>query len=236
MNENYSQEIERRGYSAVETATNTMIRKAYFWMCAALAITGLTAYYTAITPAVLNWVFAGKWTIIGLIVAEFALVIGLTAAFHKMSAMMATLMFCLYSVINGLTLSSIFLVYSINSISTAFFTSAATFGVMAIYGSVTKKDLTRLGSLCFMAVIGLVIAMLVNIFLQNSVLDMIISGVGVLVFVGLTAWDAQKIKAMLYNAEENEATTKLAVYGALSLYLDFINLFLYILRIFGSRK
>ena len=145
-------------------------------------------------------------------------------------------MFALYSVLNGVTLSSIFLVYEIGSIATTFFVTAGTFGAMAIYGSVTKKDLTKVGNLCMMAVIGLIIATVVNLLIRSTMADMIISGVGVLVFVGLTAYDAQKIKNMLYGAEESEMTNKIAVLGALSLYLDFINLFLYLLRFFGRRK
>jgi FtsH-binding integral membrane protein len=145
-------------------------------------------------------------------------------------------MFALYSVLNGVTLSSIFLVYEIGSIATTFFVAAGTFGAMAIYGSVTKKDLTKVGNLCMMAVIGLIIATVVNLLIRSTMADMIISGVGVLVFVGLTAYDAQKIKNMLYGAEESEMTNKIAVLGALSLYLDFINLFLYLLRFFGRRK
>ena len=237
MNSNYYNTPYQNIYGSVsETVTNKMVRNVYLWMTAALAITGLVAYYVAGSQAILSALFSNGWTIFVLFFAEIGLVIGLSAAINKISALTATLMFALYSVLNGVTLSSIFLVYEIGSIATTFFVAAGTFGAMAIYGSVTKKDLTKVGNLCMMAVIGLIIATVVNIIIRSTMADMIISGVGVLVFVGLTAYDAQKIKNMLYGAEESEMTNKIAVLGALSLYLDFINLFLYLLRFFGRRK
>lgn len=216
--------------------TNTMLRKVYWWMFGALAITGLTAFYVATNTAIYNFVFGNSWTFIALIIAEFALVIGLSAAINKMSVLIATIMFLLYSVVNGMTLASIFVVYELGSIAMTFFITAGTFGIMAIVGSVTKKELTKIGNLCLMAVIGLIIAMLVNIFIKSTVLELVVSCIGVLVFVGLTAYDAQKIKAMLYGADENDTTSKIAVLGALSLYLDFINIFLYLLKLFGRRN
>ena len=138
--------------------------------------------------------------------------------------------------VNGATLASIFVVYELGTIASAFFTTAATFGVMALFGAVTKRDLTKVGNICIMAVIGLIIAMLVNIFLKSSMFDLIISAVGVLVFTGLTAYDSQKIKELLYGQPENDTTIKISIIGALTLYLDFINLFLYILRFFGRRN
>ena len=223
-----------RGVS--EAIANKMVRNVYLWMTAALALTGLVAFYVAGSEAILTAIFSNGWSLILLFLAEIGLVVGLTAAINKISAATATLMFALYSIINGVTLSSIFLVYEIASIASTFFITGATFGVMAIYGSVTKQDLTKIGNLCIMAVIGLVIATIVNLFIGSSMIELIVSGVGVLVFVGLTAYDSQKIKNMLYGAEENEMTNKVAVLGALSIYLDFINLFLYLLRLFGRRK
>lgn len=237
MNSNYYNTPYQNIYGSVsETVTNKMVRNVYLWMTAALAITGLVAYYVAGSQAILSALFSNGWTILVLFLAEIGLVIGLSAAINKISALTATFMFALYSIINGVTLSSVFLVYEIGSIATTFFVAAGTFGAMAIYGSVTKKDLTKVGNLCMMAVIGLIIATVVNLLIRSTMADMIISGVGVLVFVGLTAYDAQKIKNMLYGAEESEMTNKIAVLGALSLYLDFINLFLYLLRFFGRRK
>ncbi len=217
-------------------AVPALIRKVYTWMAMALAITGITAYGVAISDNLINLIFGSKMVFFGLIIAELAMVMLLTARLHKLSLTSATLMFIGYSVLNGVTLASIFLVYTMSSIATTFFICAATFGVMSVYGAMTKTDLSSMGKLLFMALIGLIIATVVNIFVASSGLDLIISYVGVLVFVGLTAWDTQKIKMMLADADYmDESTQKLALIGALSLYLDFVNLFLYLLRIFGKR-
>ena len=173
----------------------------------------------------------------GLVIAEFALVFGISAAINRLSLATATLMFVAYSVINGALLSSIFIIYTASSITSVFFITAATFAVMALIGYTTKTDLTSVGKLLFMALIGLVIATIVNVFIGSSTMTMICSYVGVLIFVGLTAYDSQKIKQMLQQAPDaGEASQKLALLGALSLYLDFINLFIYLLRIFGDRR
>ena len=174
----------------------------------------------------------------GILIAEVVLVMYMTARINKISFTTATLLFIAYSILNGVTLSVLFLVYTMSSIATTFFVTADTFGVMAVFGYITKKDLTRIGSLCIMGVIGIIIASVVNMFLHNSMMDMIISYVGVLLFIGLTAYDAQKIKRLLSgdDIEVNESTQKIALLGALTLYLDFINLFIYLLRILGDRK
>ena len=173
----------------------------------------------------------------GLVIAEFALVIGISAAINRLSLATATLMFVAYSVINGAMLSSIFMIYTAASIASVFFITAATFAVMALIGYTTKTDLTSVGKLLFMALIGLVIATIVNMFIGSSTLTMICSYVGVLIFVGLTAYDSQKIKNMLMQAPDaGESSQKLALLSALTLYLDFINLFIYLLRIFGDRR
>lgn len=217
-------------------AVPALIRKVYTWMALALVITGVTAYGVAISPNLINLIFGSKMVFFGLIIAELAMVMILTARLNKLSLTSATMMFIGYSVLNGVTLASIFLVYTMSSIASTFFICAATFGVMSAYGAMTKTDLSSMGKLLFMALIGLIIATLVNVFVGNSMLDLIISYVGVLVFVGLTAWDTQKIKMMLADADYmDESTQKLALIGALSLYLDFVNLFLYLLRIFGKR-
>ncbi len=238
MNESHYNLSEYRRSSGETSAvelTNTMVRKVYLWMCAALALTGFTAYMVAGTPDFVRFVFGGKWTFLLLVLFELGLVVWLTAAINRLSSFAAVALFGLYSIVNGVTLSSIFLVYEIGSLTSAFVSAAAVFGVMAIYGSFTRKDLTKIGSICMMAVLGLIIALLINMFLKNTMVDMLISGVGVLIFTGLTAWDAQKIKDLLGGAGENETTSKMAVLGALTLYLDFINLFLYLLRFFGRR-
>jgi len=235
---NYNRDYAAAAYREETTAVQetSLIRDVYLWMCGALIITGLTGYYVATNFSIQEFIFTNRFVFYGLIIAEFALVIGLSAAINKISAMTATLMFLLYAVLNGATLSSIFLIYELGSITTTFFVTAGTFGAMALYGATTKRDLTKLGSILVMALIGLIIAAVVNIFLKNGMMDLIISGIGVLIFVGLTAYDAQKIKAMLYGAEVSDATQKLAVLGALTLYLDFVNLFLYLLRFLGNRK
>lgn len=217
-------------------ALPVLMRKVYVWMTLALVITGFTAYAVAATPNLQQLVFANTWVLWGLIIAEVGLVIAINAAINKLSLAMATLLFILYSVINGATLSVIFVAYSIGTISKVFFITAGTFAVMAFIGYVTKTDLSKMGKILFMALIGVIIATVVNIFVKSSGLDMILSYVGVLVFVGLTAYDTQKIKQMLWQAGNvSENSQKVALLGALSLYLDFINLFLYLLRIFGRR-
>lgn len=222
---------------AMSTAFPALMRKVFVWMTLALAITGLTAYGVATSPTILSLIFSSKVTFFGLIIAEFALVFAISGAINRLSLSTATLLFILYSVINGATLSSIFFAFSVATISKVFFITAGTFGAMALVGYTTKTDLTSMGKLLFMALLGIIIASVVNIFVGSSGLDLILSYVGVLVFVGLTAYDTQKIKQMCQAAPDaGESAQKLALIGALSLYLDFINLFLYLLRIFGNNR
>ena len=222
---------------AMSTAFPALMRKVFVWMTLALAITGLTAYGVATSPTILSLIFSSKVTFFGLIIAEFALVFAISGAINRLSLSTATLLFILYSVINGATLSSIFFVFSVATISKVFFITAGTFGAMALVGYTTKTDLTSMGKLLFMALLGIIIASVVNMFVASSGLDLILSYVGVLVFVGLTAYDTQKIKQMCQTAPDaGESSQKLALIGALSLYLDFINLFLYLLRIFGNNR
>ena len=222
---------------AMSTAFPTLMRKVFVWMTLALAITGLTAYGVATSPAILSLIFSSKVTFFGLIIAEFALVFAISGAINRLSLSTATLLFILYSVINGATLSTIFFAFSVATIGKVFFITAGTFGAMALVGYTTKTDLTSMGKLLFMALLGIIIASVVNMFVASSGLDLILSYVGVLVFVGLTAYDTQKIKQMCQAAPDaSESSQKLALIGALSLYLDFINLFLYLLRIFGNNR
>ena len=214
-----------------------LMRKVYVWMTLAMIITGFTAYYVATSQTLLTAIYSNSMAFYGLIIAEFALVFVLSSMINKLSLLTATLMFVLYSVVNGATLSFIFLAYTSSSITSVFFITAATFASMALYGYFTKKDLSSWGRILTMGLIGIVIASLVNIFLHNSGLNLIISYVGVLVFVGLTAYDTQKIKQMMLEAPDaGEHMQKTALSGALSLYLDFINLFLMLLRILGSNR
>ena len=222
---------------AMSTAFPALMRKVFVWMTLALAITGLTAYGVATSPTILSLIFSSNVTVFGLIIAEFALVFAISGAINRLSLSTATLLFILYSVINGATLSTIFLTFSVATISKVFFITAGTFGAMALVGYTTKTDLTSMGKLLFMALLGIIIASVVNMFVASSGLDLILSYVGVLVFVGLTAYDTQKIKQMCQAAPDaGESAQKLALIGALSLYLDFINLFLYLLRIFGNNR
>ena len=227
-----------KGTYESKVAQNALMRSVYTWMTLALAITGLTAMYMAKSLTILNIMSQNSMMFWGILIAEIVMVKYMTARINKISFTTATLLFIAYSILNGMTLSILFLVYTMSSIATTFFVTAGTFGTMAIFGYITKKDLTRIGNLCIMGVIGIIIASLVNMFLHNSMMDMIISYVGVLLFVGLTAYDAQKIKRLLSgdDVEVNETTQKIALLGALTLYLDFINLFIYLLRILGDRK
>ena len=220
---------------ALSSAFPALMRKVFVWMTLALAITGLTAYGVASSPAILGMIFGSKVFFWGLIIAEFALVVAVSGAINRLSISTATLLFILYSVINGATLSVIFMAFSMAVIGKVFFITAGTFGVMALVGYTTKTDLTSIGKLLFMALLGLVIATFVNIFAKSAGFDLILSYIGVLVFVGLTAYDTQKIKRMCQLAPDAGAgMQKVALLGALELYLDFINLFLYLLRIFGN--
>ncbi len=220
-----------------DSVVATLMRNVYLWMTAALAITGLTALVTARSEMMINFIFGNQLIWIGLLIAELVLVIWLSARIEKMSFSTATVMFILYSVVNGLTLSVIFIAYEIGSIATTFFIAAGMYAGMALIGFFTKKDLSAIGKFGLMALIGLIIAMVVNMFVQSSGLDLLISGIGVIVFAGLTAYDSQKIRNTLALADDvNDITMKFALMGALTLYLDFINLFLYLLRIFGNKK
>lgn len=228
----------REQEGSLSLAFPALMRKVYVWMTLALVLTGITAYGVASSPGLMMTIFQTPAIMWGLIIAELAIVIAISAAINRLSLTTATLLFVLYSVLNGATLSLIFAVYTMSSIANVFFITAGTFGVMAAYGYFTKRDLSSWGRLLLMALIGLIIATLVNVFLvKSSGFDLILSYAGVLIFVGLTAYDTQKIKQMLaMQTDMGEGAQKVALLGALSLYLDFINLFLYLLRIFGRRE
>ena len=233
---NYGTMTRERELS-MSAAFPILMRKVYVWMTLALVITGATAYGVATSPGLMMTIATNQLLFWGLIIAEFGLVIAISAAINKLSLTTATLLFILYSVSNGATLSFIFAVYTMSSIASVFFITAGTFAVMAVVGYTTKKDLTSMGKILLMALIGIIIATVVNIFLKSTGLEMIVSYLGVLIFVGLTAYDSQKIKQMLQTAPDaGEGAQKLALLGALSLYLDFVNLFIYLLRIFGRRE
>ncbi len=220
------------------SVVSSLMRKVYWWMTLALVITGATSLLVSKNEQFLYTLFSSSALLIGLCITELLMVIVLSALINKMSFTVATVMFILYSALNGVTLTPIFLLYTQESIASTFFITAGTFTAMALIGSFTKRDLSSLGRFLLMALIGLIIASLVNIFVASSPLYWGITIVGVLLFAGLTAYDAQHIKKMLqfYGDEVNENTQKIALLGSLSLYLDFINMFLYLLRIFGNRK
>jgi len=204
-----------------------------------LALTGFIAYYVSNNAEIQNLIFGNKLVFFGLIIAELGLVFAISARVNKMQASTATALFILYAALNGATLSAIFLVYTSSSITSTFFICSATFIACSIYGMSTKRDLTSMGGFMAMGLIGILIASVVNIFIKSSAMNMIISYIGVIVFVGLTAYDTQKLKNMAMTQPdglEAGVIRKGAILGALSLYLDFINLFLMLLRILGNRE
>ena len=226
-------ELERFSTQAMPV----LMRKVYTWMALALVITGVCAYGVAASPTLIMAIFSSKMTFYGLLIAELALVIFISARIDRLSLSTATLLFTVYAALNGVTLSAIFLLYDITTIGQVFFITAGTFGAMAFFGYTTKKDLSVIGHTLYMALIGLILATVVNLFMRNAMLDYILSYIGVGVFVGLTAWDSQKIKRILSEMPDaGEQAQKFALCGALDLYLDFINLFLYLLRIFSKRR
>ena len=223
--------------SEQKLALSSFITKVYGWMSVALAITALAAVFVADTPGIREVILGNRIVFYVLIFGEFGLVMAISAAINRMSSMTATLLFILYSLVNGLTLSVIFMVYTASSISTTFFVTAGTFGAMSIIGYTTKRDLTSMGNLLIMALIGIVIGSFVNFFVHSTAFGYVLTYLGILVFVGLTAYDTQKIKEMgAAGFDTSDARQKGAILGALSLYLDFINLFLLLLRLFGNRR
>lgn len=231
------EKIIRGKESALSAVFPALMRKVYVWMTMALAITGICAYGVATSPNIMQMVYGNSMTIWVLFIVELGLVFYTTARIQKLSLTTATTLFIIYSALNGVTLSGIFIVYSMTSIAKVFFITAGTFAAMALYGYFTKTDLSKIGNILFMALIGLIIATVVNLFLKSAMFDLILCYIGVGIFVGLTAWDSQKIKHMLaMQVDMSESAQKIALMGALSLYLDFINLFLYLLRIFGNRN
>lgn len=217
--------------------TQRYMVKVYGWMSLALIVTGFVAMYTAASESLVEVIFGNRVTFYVLIILQLVAVGMLAGLINRISSLLATIIFIGYSALNGLTLSVIFLVFTAESIASTFFITAGTFGVMSIYGYTTKSDLSKWGNLLFMGLIGLIIASIANFFMESTMLYWITTYVGVLIFVGLTAYDTQKIKnANVLGNEGTEEDSKEAIMGALTLYLDFINLFLYLLRIFGRRK
>ena len=225
------------GIGTVE-AVNALFRKVYQYMALGLILTSLTAWITASTPALLRMFYSSLTPLIIVAVAELGLVLYLSATIAKHSASTSLMLFGIYSVLNGITCSAVLLVYTQESVYTAFLSTAGMFGAMSVYGIYTKRDITSWGSFLHMGLWGLIIAMVINLFVGSSAAETVISVIGIIVFMGLTAYDTAKIKALAEGAEmsDDETAGKIAVMGALELYLDFINLFLYLLRLFGKRR
>ena len=224
--------------SAAELEERSFISKVYRWMGFGLLLTALAAYLAASSESFVYVLAENSMLFYGLIIGEFGLVIYLSTRIQKMSTETAAGAFIVYSILNGLTLSLILLMYTGESIASTFLSTALTFGAMSAFGYFTKRDLTTMGSYLYMALIGLIIASVVNMFWANSTMYWIISYVGILIFVGLTAYDTQKIKKIgaSINMDDTQTTQKLAIMGALTLYLDFINLFLMLFRVAGNRR
>lgn len=216
------------------------MQRVYLWMALGLVLTASVAFYVSNSFTLLSLIFRSQWTFIGLVLVELGLVIGITRAINRLSPAAAVGLFLLYAAINGVTLSAIFLAYSLGSVALTFGTTAVVFGTMSVVGWTTKQDLSKWRGILFMGLIGLIIASIANYFLASTALDWIITYAGILLFLGLTVYDTNKIKLMatgsaLQGADET-AVSRIGVMGALHLYLDFINLFLFMLRLLGRRR
>lgn len=230
-NQSYVESVKRA------SIVQSFFSQVYGWMFFGLLSTGIVAYYTANSSFLLNLIFSSKMTFYVFLFAPIVLVMIISSKINTLSASMASFLFFVYSAVNGITLSAIFLVYTQESIATTFGIAACTFGATALFGYVTKKDLSKLGSILFMLLIGLIIASVVNMFLKNDTMMWVLTYAGIVIFIGLTAYDMQKLKELAYKIGEDEnAIAKFAVLGALTLYLDFINLFLRLLQIFGKKR
>lgn len=236
MENNFYNQVEERAQSSA-LSFPALMSKVYLWMTLALVVTGMTAYYVASSPAILYAIVSNQIAFWGLFIGELVLVFVLSSRIMSLSFVTASLMFVIYSIMNGVFFSFILLAYTEQSIATTFLITAGTFGAMSLFGFVTKRDLSTMGRILFMLLIGLIIATVVNIFMKAEGMTLILNYAGVVIFVGLTAYDTQSIKQMLQEHGDKEGAEKIALLGSLSLYLDFINLFIYLLRFFGeSRK
>lgn len=236
----YNDAYSSHGNADIQAGLNVYISKVFGTMFLGLLITAISALFVATNETMMS-IFYGNSLVFVMLIAELVIVFALSARIQKISYATAQLMFYVYAIVNGITLASIFYVYEIGTIYTAFFTTAISFGVMAIYGMVTKKDLTRIGSILIMLLVGVLVASVINMilgfFINTQQFDLILSFVAVAVFVGLVAYDTQKLKSYYYSSlNDYQMQRKIGIIGALSLYLDFINIFLYLLRIFGNKR
>ena len=232
MNENFNY-VQSPSTGAL---ANKVMRRVYVKMLVAMLVTAVTSIYVSGSETILRFIYGNTFVTWGLIISQIAVVLVLSGRLNKLSVTAATLLFYLYSVLTGVVCSSILLLYTASSVGMTFLITAGVFAAMSIYGFTTSNDLTKFGSIMFMALIGLIICSVVNIFLKSSGMEWIISLAGVAIFIGLTAWDTQKIKNAAMYATDGTSAEKLATIGALSLYLDFVNLFIYLLRFFGGSR
>ena len=234
----YSNEMAAERERSFSINMPGLMKDVYAWMAIALLVTGFAAWFVSDSPLLTGLFMGSRMGTITLVIATFALVWRLSSAMGKMSLKTAAVMFLVYSVLNGITLSAVFLTYTLSSIGGVFFMTAGTFGIMSAYGYVTKADLSKMGNLCLMGLVGIILATVLGFFFESTMLQMVISYAGILVFTGLTVYDTQAIKrlALTYHSRATDEGQKVAILGALTLYLDFINIFIYLLRLFGDRK
>lgn len=229
--------MDNRFYAQTYEGVQSFMYRVFGWMSYALALTGFTAYYVFTSEALRKMIFGNGFVVILLILAQLGLVIALSTLIQRIRYTTAFVLFSIYSVLTGTTLSTIFLMYTLPSIATTFFVCAGMFAFMAIYGAYTKADLTRMGTFLYMALIGVILAMVVNLFVRSSMFDLVLAVIGVIIFTGLTAFDVQKIKELAQRIDvDSEMGGNISLLAALTLYLDFVNLFLNLLRLFGERK
>lgn len=235
--ETYDSNVRQGAYNSGSfvSTVNGVMKRVYLNMTLALIVTGVVALFCATSTGFINFILGNSWAMLALCIAEIGLVLGISAGITRLSSTTAALLFYLFAVVNGMTLAPIFWVYTGASIAKTFFITAGTFGAMTVYGYFTDRDLTKFGNILIMALFGLIIVSLVNMFMKSSGLEMLISFIGVAIFIGLTAWDTQKIKQMAMMMPAS-SVGRLAILGSLSLYLDFINIFLYLLRFFGNSR
>ncbi|WP_176014910.1 Bax inhibitor-1/YccA family protein [Victivallis sp. Marseille-Q1083] len=238
LNNSYERNPDRYGSYAATSPQISFLNQVYGWMCLGLLLTAGISGWMAATPGLVEKLMMQRGLFWGLLIGELLLVIWLSAGIGRMSSTTATVAFLGYAALNGVVLSGIFLVYTQASLFSTFLATAATFGGMSFYGYTTKRDLSSIGSLCIMALWGVIIGSIINLFWANNMLYWLVTYLGIAVFVGLTAYDTQKIRELAMNISDSDSSLvrKLAILGALRLYLDFINLFLLLLRIFGNRR
>lgn len=238
MNNYFNNQMPPAYYSQADVArqTNAVMKKVYVRMFIGLLVSAFCALGVASSPAAVSFIFGNTIVFWGMLIAMFAMAIMIPVRMHKMASGTVLMLFLVYAALMGTFMSSIFFAYKMSSIVATFFITAGTFGAMSVYGYVTKADLTKMGSFLMMALFGLIIAMVVNIFLKSAAMGYVVSIAGVLIFTGLTAWDTQQVKQLAAADIDPAVSDKLATMGAMNLYLDFINLFLFILRIFGGNR